>query len=376
MSERPIRVLQVVGTMNPGGIETWLLNVLRFIDRSRFQLDFCTFGPETGLYAPQVEELGGRMIACPIGRNLWSFRNRFRQILRQGNYDVVHSHVMFFSGAVLRWANMARVPVRIAHSHTSQDEKKGRPGRSVYKRMTRSFISRHATHGLAASNLAAGELFGADWENDTRFRVLHCGIDLSRFEKALVPENIRHEFGIPAKAPVVGHVGRFVSAKNHHFFLDVAAEISVRRPEVHFLLVGDGPLREEIEARAKTMGCNGNIHFAGNRTDVPRLLNGAMDVFILPSLWEGIPLALLEAQAAGLACVVSSEITDEADVLPYRCVRISVSDPPSKWAQETLVALSRGRTHDRASLLSIAQTDFCIEQSSSHLSKLYMAVAE
>ena len=254
MTERQIRILHVLGTMNPGGVETWLLHVLKFIDRSRFQFDICTFGREAGLHATEVEELGGRMIACPRDSNVWSFRKRFRRILGEGKYDVVHSHVTFFSGVVLRWAKAERVPVRIAHSHTSRDDKPDAPARRFYRRLMKEWIGRYATHGLGASRIAAAQLFGEDWQKDGRFDVLHCGIDLRPFSSLVDQDRVRRELGIPANASVVGHVGRFDVQKNHQFLLEIASAIVKLRPDVHYLLVGDGPLRSEIEEASKRDG--------------------------------------------------------------------------------------------------------------------------
>src|ERR1700732_4935953 len=273
-AHKQIRILHTLGSFDPGGVETWLLNVLKYIDREQFQLDFCTFGSSAGVNAEEVERLGGKILRCPKGGNLWVFRNRFRQILREGNYDVVHSHVHLFSGALLRWAKAEGVPVRIAHSHNTHDGRPNTSARRLYRKVMRSWINRYATHGLAASKPAARELFGADWQLDSRFRVLHCGIDLKPFWEPMSLEKIRAELGIPPDAPVVGHVGRFDPQKNHRFLLEIAGEILKRRKDVHFLLVGDGPLRPEIEDRARAEGIADKMHFVGSRTDVPRLMRG------------------------------------------------------------------------------------------------------
>jgi len=356
---KTVQVLHVLGSMDPGGVETWLLHVLRNIDRDQVQFHICTLGPAPGLYANEVEKLGGRILRCPVSSNPWKFSRQFRRILREGHYDVVHSHVHLFSGAILRWSKAEGVRIRIAHSHTSRDDRPSSPARRCYRRAMKSWISRYATHGLAASRLAAVQLFGNDWERDRRFKVLHCGIDLSQFEEPVDRAEVRREFGIPSHAIVVGHLGRFVPAKNHRFFLDVAAEIAGMRPDVHFLLVGDGPLRDEIESRATGMGFNGNMHFAGARTDIPRLMLGAMDVFLFPSLWEGLPLALVEAQAAGLQCLVSDAVATEATILPRQSYRLSLSERVNEWAARTIELAGRERGAVDSALRALAQTDFC-----------------
>jgi glycosyltransferase involved in cell wall biosynthesis len=370
MPPRRLRILHALGTMDPGGVETWLLNVLRYIDRDRLEFHFCTFGEKPGIFAGEIEKLGGRMIPCPWGINPWSFARRFRKILREGKYDVVHSHVTLFSGAVLRWAKSEDVPMRIAHSHTSQDDKFATPTRRFYRRIMKSWISNYATCGLGASTLAAADLFGANWEADRRFRILHYGIDLRPFAASILRNKVREELGIPPDVPVVGHVGRFIPAKNHSFLMKIAKEIQRRRPETHFLFVGDGPLKRRIESQARKLDFSGNMHFLGTRTDVPRLMLGGMDVFIFPSRWEGLPVALIEAQAAGLRCIVSESVADEVDILPEQ-IRLSLSKSYAVWAEKTIEALTHGRIERESAVKAISQTDFCAQRSMSFLSDVY-----
>jgi len=367
-----IRILHVLGSLDPGGVETWLMHVLRHIDRRRFQLDFCTLGPHAGLYAAEAEELGSRILRFPRRLGARGFRKRFIEILREGRYAVVHSHVHLFSGVLLRWAQDEGVPVRIAHSHTSRDDKASTLSRRLYRRLMKSWIHRYATHGLGASESAARQLFGADWRSDGRFRVLHCGIDLSPFEEPVAAEDVRLELGIPVDAPVVGHVGRFVTAKNHSFLLEIAAEIAKRRPDVHFLLVGDGPLGPQIQAKAASMGFNGSMHFAGRRTDVPRLMRGAMGVFIFPSSWEGLPLTLIEAQAAGLPCISTDNVTDEVNIVRELSIRLDRSRTSAEWAQTTVTILERGPAGARTGAATIAATDFEVRRSTLRLADLYL----
>jgi glycosyltransferase involved in cell wall biosynthesis len=374
MAQTKLQILHALGSMDPGGVETWLLHVLKYIDRDRIQLHICTFGPQPGLYASKVEELGGKMLRCPKGANLWSFRRRFRRILREGNYHVVHSHVHLFSGALLRWARAEGVPNRIAHSHTAQVANGDTLARHYYRRLMKSWIDRYATHGLAASRLAAAQLFGEKWETDCRFRVLHCGIDLYPFQESIDQEEIRRELGIPVEALVVGHVGRFDAPKNQRFLLEIAREVLKRRADVHFLLVGDGPLRVEIEDRAREMGLSGRTHFVGIRTDVPRLMRGAMDVFVFPSLWEGLPVTVVEAQAAGLRCILSDAITGEVSILPEQTYRLPLSKGAEEWAVKTIDTLERGKIVSESAVRAVAETDFCMQRSG--LSELYLRAME
>jgi glycosyltransferase involved in cell wall biosynthesis len=362
--------------MDPGGVEIWLLHLLKQMDLDRFRFHFSTFGSRPGLFATEIEKLGAKVLPCPKGKKPWLFAHRFKRILRDGKYDVVHSHVHFFSGAILRWAKAESVPMRIAHSHTSQDDRTDTWARRFYRTVMVSWIHRYATHGLAASKLAAAPLFGENWQAETCFRVLHCGIDLQPFEMPSVREEVRRELGLPISAPVVGHVGHFVPSKNHWFFLDLAGAVLKRRPETHFLLIGDGPLRPEIESRARTMGLFDKMHFVGTRRDVPRLMRGAMDVLVFPSLWEGLPITLVEAQAAGLCCIFSDTVTNEATILSGQMIPLPLSIGPNQWAAQTVDALGRPRVQDNLALRTIARTDFCIQRSSLFLSALYSTARE
>jgi glycosyltransferase involved in cell wall biosynthesis len=171
-------------------------------------------------------------------------------------------------------------------------------------------------------------------------------------------------------------VGRFDPQKNHRFLLEIAGEILKRRKDVHFLLVGDGPLRPEIEDRARAEGIADKMHFVGSRTDVPRLMRGGMDVFIFPSLWEGLPITLIEAQAAGLQSVVSDTITIEVQVLAELMTPVSLSKHCDEWADKTLDALSGKAARIDLPAEEVARSDFHIKRSVSALSNLYSRLEE
>ena len=370
MLSRPIKILHCLGSLNPGGVETWLLNVLRHIDRDQFQFDFCTFGNGVGLFASEAQQLGSQIHQCPR-TPVSTLRGRFQNILSEGQYDVVHSHVHFFSGALLRWAYAEGVPIRIAHSHSSHDGKPNSLPRGAYRKLMKSWILRYATHGLAVSSAAAADLFSANWKDDRRIGLLHYGINLERFSISVNRDLCREQMNFRRNTPVVGHVGNFVAAKNHRYFLEVASAILKRRPEVQFLMIGDGPFRAGIESRVQANGLRKNMHFLGTRTDVPSVLLGCFDALLFPSLWEGLPLAVIEAQAAGLRCVVSSEIGEEVVVFAEQVTRLPLSSGPEEWATKVIEAVDRGRLDTEMCTKAVAKTDFCIERSVNSLIDLY-----
>lgn len=366
-----IRVLHVLGALNPGGVETWLMNVLRYIDLSRFQLDFCTFGPEKGVFAAEAESLGSVVYSCPIEEGTLSLGRRFRKIVREGRYNVVHSHVHHFSGAVLRWAAAEGVAVRISHSHSSMDGQPNTLARKAYRRMMQLAIRRYATNCLAASQTAASALYGESWQLDPHVQVLYYGIDLKPFEENNDWASLRQELGIPQGAFVIGHVGRFVEPKNHAFLLEIAFHLVSRDPKYHFLLVGEGPLRGQMESRAKEHGMAENVHFAGARCDVPRLMLGAMDAFVFPSLWEGLPMTILEAQAAGLPCIISNRITPEVVVFSNRVTLCALESPVAQWSAHFMNIQPQAGPERRAKIGQFARCNFTIQHSVKALMGVY-----
>lgn len=330
------RILHVLRAMNRGGVETWLMHVLRHIDRERFQMDFLVHTEQPAAYDAELEALGARILRCPDPHNPLLFGRRLLSIMKQfGPYHVIHSHVHHYSGYVLSLARAAGIPVRIAHSHS--DTRTAHAGsallRQSYLCLSRRLIAANCTHGLAASVPAALALFGPDWGRDPRVKVLHCGIDLDPFRTTSDRKSVRSEFGLRSDDIVFGHVGRFVPVKNHAFLVEIAAEIVKREPRARFLFVGDGPLRPALEEQLRRSGIREHTVFAGLRSDVPRLMMGAMDTFLFPSLYEGLPLVLMEAQAANLPAIISDTIAPETTVVPALITRLSLRQSATVWAE-------------------------------------------
>jgi glycosyltransferase involved in cell wall biosynthesis len=344
--DNKIRILHVVGGMDRGGVETWLMHVLRHIDRARFSFDFLVHTTQPCAYDMEIRALKGNIFPCLKTSQPWRYvQNLKRIMLEHGPYDIVHSHVHHFSGLVLRQAQKAGVPIRIAHSHNDTAFKDNAAGfmRKTYLKLMAYWIRRHATSGIACSRHAAVSLFGRQWQEDRRWRVFYCGIDLKPFLETESKNSVRNELGIMPGAFVVGHVGSFSEAKNHRFLIEIFSEILKREPKAILLLIGDGPLRLKIEEQVAKMGISTKTIFAGARADVPRLMTGAMDIFVLPSLWEGLPLVLIESQAAQLPSVFSYEITDEVDIVLPLVHRISVRQPATAWADMVIKIAKKGR---------------------------------
>jgi glycosyltransferase involved in cell wall biosynthesis len=264
------------------------------------------------------------------------------------------------------------VPVRIAHSHLDIRGLATGQARRRYLALMKYWIGRHATVGFAASHNAAASLFGAGWARDPRWRALHCGIDLAPFVAPVDGRAVRAELGIAPDALVVGHVGRFVAQKNHAQLLAVLAAAVPAAPNLQLLLVGDGPLRPVIERQALELGVADRVIFAGLRTDIPRLLHGAVDVFVFPSWFEGLGLALVEAQAAGLPCVLADTVPPEADVVGPLMQRLSLDQPAAAWATAVLAAhRSRPGISSAAALALVQTSSFNLETGVAALTAVY-----
>lgn len=368
------RILQVVGGMDMGGVETWLMHVLRNIDRGRYQIDFLVQNKTPCAYDDEIRTLGSHIIPCLGYRKPWVFaRNFARALEKNGPYDVVHSHVHHYSGFVLRLAAHHKVPIRIAHSHndlTAMEAHRG-PLRQLYLRLMKHWIKQYATFGLAASAPAAISLFGSHWQNDSCWQILPCGLDFSPFNHDVDSQAIRKELGIPLDARVIGHVGRFSVQKNHTFLLDVGAEILQQDPQAWLLLIGEGSLKPVMEEKSRQLRISHRVTFAGLRDDVPRIMKGAMDVFLLPSKWEGLGLVLVEAQAAGIPCVISDVIPEEADVVSELVTRLSVEQPVENWAEAVLSATHKQQVSQKVAINKVVQSPFNIQHSVMNLEKLY-----
>jgi len=361
--------------MNRGGIETWLMHVLRHIDRDRFHMDFLVHTTEPCPYDDEVRAVGSKIIPCPRVSQPLLYGSDFKRILgEKGSYDIVHSHVQHFNGYVLLLAKQAGVPIRIAHSHndTSTLEVKASLSRKLYFNLTKWLISRYATIGLGVSRPSAQSLFGSHWENDPRWRVLYCSVDLTPFRQAVDRKAVRTQLGISACDFVIGHVGRFQEQKNHEFLLYITDLVAKKDAEIRLLLVGDGILWTEIKEKVDRMNLSDRILLAGARSDVPQLMLAAMDLFILPSLHEGLPLVLLEAQAAGLPCIFSDVITQEVEIVKPLIQRLSLSQTTSDWSEMILnTKKAKPKITQTEAYKLVEQSSFNIHNSVKQLEALY-----
>jgi glycosyltransferase involved in cell wall biosynthesis len=371
---RPIKVLHVAGDkMGKGAIQNWLVQVLRHIDTSKFQFDVVVHTNDVGEQDDEVRSLGARIIPCLNKRQPWLYQKNLHNILQQhGPYDIIHSHVADFSGLVMRVAYKAGIPIRIPHSHTNPTFSQEQWGWYWRLRLLvmRRWFRKYATHFIAVSHNALS-MYGTDWVKKQKYYIVPCTPIFHSFHEKHDSTEIRNSLHIPRGAQVIGHVGRFIEAKNHFFILEIAKEVAKQLPQSRLLLVGDGSLLASVKEKAATLGLSDRIIFTGFRSDVPRLLLGAMDLFLFPSFFEGLGIALVEAQAAGLPCIFSDVIPLEVEAVPSLTNRFSLTSPPADWA-ETIVHLLKEK--DRISpkeALAMVEKKFDIHSSAKSLEEIY-----
>lgn len=363
--------------MRRAGIETWLMNVVRRLDPRRFQFTFCVHSEQEADYDQELLARGCRLVRIGCSKHSPAYPAALARCLQSaGPFDVLHSHEHQISGVILAVARSLGIATRIAHSHndTSRNDSLPNLPRFTYRAVMRRLIRRHATQGLACSELAAPSLYGPAWRNDPRFQILPYGFDFDRFANVRKNPTVRSELGIPSDRWVIGHVGRMEPQKNHSFLLEIALRLRVLDPRCHFLIVGDGTLRPAIEARIARHGLADRITVLPSRPDVPELLINAVDCFLFPSLHEGLPLALIEAQAAALPCVFSDTITREANLFAHSNRVLSLDRTPDEWAARIRELRGQAVTAapaDRAARLK--RTPLAIEESVRRLETLYGA---
>lgn len=334
--EDRIRVLHVVGQLDRGGTETLLMNMLRVLDRSRFQFDFVEQTQKRCDYDDEIEALGGRLYRCPTIylKSLSSYRSWWRDFfLAHPEYRIVHGHSRGSAPIYLREANRAeRITIMHCHSVSFDEGRLPGPIRYVWQIPLRWI----ADYNFACSRGAGVSQFG----RNGRFEIIKNGIIPELY--AWDPEiraKVRKELGVKDSL-VLGNVARIEKQKNHGFLLQIFQEIKRIHPNSKLLIAGKGSKEAEIRAKAAEYGVLEDVIFVGARDDVYNYYQ-AMDVFVLPSLFEGFPLVLVEAQSSGVPCFVSDTVTQEAAVTDL--VRfLPLSMPPGQWAEEILSGASSG----------------------------------
>lgn len=343
-----------------------LMNIYRNINRDKVQFDFVSYKQDAH-YDEEIKQLGGKIINLSKTQ---SFKELYKAIKEHGPYHAVHSHTLFHCGLANAAAKLAGVKVRISHAHTTSD-KSDTVIRKIYIKTMRHIINNFSTNLLACSSAAGSYLFGEKVSEKTEFTYFPNLIDYHSFLKCKSNEvnKFKIEQGLE-NTLIIGHVGRFIDAKNHRFLLDIIQSARKKGKDIKLLLIGDGDLRPQIEETAKHRGIYDSIRFLGLRKDIPTILH-SMDIFVFPSKYEGLGLVLLEAQACGLPCIVSEAIQPEADLKLGLVTRISLADGPDVWIDKILEQAGK-KEHDVKKISNSFETnEYSLQLGISKLMKIY-----
>lgn len=327
-----IRVLHVLGSMNLGGAESRIMDLYRNMDREKVQFDFLVHDSREGFFDKEIQSLGGHIYYAPRFKvyNYRAYRKAMKQFFAAHHeFKAVHGHMTSTAALYLPIAKKAGVPMTIAHARSAGVDK-GIKG-TITKWMRRP-LPKRTDFCLACSRLAGEAVFGEDVVKAGKVRILPNAIETEKYKyDACVRKEMRAVLGLQDKY-VIGHVGRFHYAKNHEFLIDIFAEIKKRKDNAVLLLVGEGPLMDEVKEKVSMLDLEQAVIFTGNQPDVSRYYQ-AMDYLVFPSRFEGMPGTIVEAQAAGLPCLISDTITEEVKVTEL--VRFaSLCDSPESWAAQ------------------------------------------
>jgi glycosyltransferase involved in cell wall biosynthesis len=374
MTNKKIKIIEVLGILNQGGIETWLKDVVHYYDKEKYQIDFMVQFTDTGTYDASIRGEDSKIHVINRKEGIIRFSRNVYRLFKQKKYDVVHSHVFWFSGYICFIAFLAGISLRISHSHNSAAEKDRSLSlsRKIYVLLMKFLISCFSNKKMACSELAGKSLFGKK-----KFDMINYGVDFTNFIKK---ENTDRDkilknkgLNIPNDSIIIGHVGRFAEQKNHQFLIDIYQQLINTLPNVYLLLIGDGPLLEEIKTKANK--CSEKILFLGARSDVNVFMRDVFDGFMFPSLWEGLGIVLLEAQAAGLKCLISDVIPKEGIIVEENVFCLSLADSPQKWADTVYNLLTKPDTIAYTEVVNkITASSFSIQYSVRKLEEIYSEI--
>lgn len=351
--------------MRRGGIESFMMNYFRRINSEEIHIDFIVHGSESGDYDHEIIEAGSTIYRLPKkSKHPFTYQKRFLEILNNNHYDIIHTQMDAMNGVALRLAKKAKIPIRISHSHNTSCLSNNRI-KIIINDYSKSLIPKYATHLFACSDAAGQWLYGKNKE----FTVINNAIDLGKFSyREDMRREVRKDLKIDDKF-VIGHVGRFDYQKNHEFIVSLIEDLAQHKKNVIVLLIGDGSGEDQIRKLIIEKDLQDYFIFLGSRSDVEYFYN-AMDVFILPSRFEGLPIVGIEAQANGLPCLFSSNITPEICMTKNSKLIPLYKD---KWIDALCGTLKRS-TDDATD--DIRKSGFDIDFEAEQLKKLYLSVGD
>lgn len=368
-----MRVLQCIGSLGYGGSQTFIMEVYRKIDREKLQFDFVVFPEKIDGFYHEVKDLGGRVFVCPRyqGTNHFEFCKWWSVFLSaHPEYQIIHGHVR--SCAILYLGIAQKLGRKtIIHSHSTSN---GMGVSAVVKAIMQYPLRHQADYLFACSDFAGAWLFGKKSTQQDNYRIISNCIDLDRFAfDEQTRSAVRQSLGLQEADLVIGHIGRFSEPKNHPFLIRVFQEIRKKNKRAQLLLIGGGQKQAEIEELVSQQGLSACVHFLGIQKR-PELFYQAMDVFLFPSLWEGLPVGVVEAQASGLPCVVSDVITKQV-CLTDLVVSVSLRSSAEEWADVVLRCVRPQRCGLNAGQ-RLALSGFDSRAVAAELTKFYLEIGK
>ena len=366
----PIRVLNLFTVMDRGGAETMVMNYYRHIDRTKVQFDFLVHREQRGAYDDEIEALGGRIYRMyPIyPQNFARYKRDIRVFFKDHpEYRIIHSHMSELGYFAFREAEQQGVPVRICHAHSAPH---GFDMKMVMRTYFKKRMMPYLTHLFMCGEESGEWLYGE--RNKSRFVMMNNAIDTAAYAWSLARcKKVRHELNLEG-VYTLGHVGNFTQPKNHSFLLEIFAALLKKEPNAVLLLVGGGTDMQRIQAKAQTLGIAEKVRFLGVRSDVADVMQ-AMDVFVFPSLYEGLPVTMVEAQAAGLPCLISDKVPSECVLTNGLVEKVPLSESPDVWAEKIIAKYGTPRTDRRT---EIAAHGFDITTEAVKLQEFYINAYE
>lgn len=368
---KQVRVLHVLGTTNLGGAESRIMDLYRHIDREKIQFDFLIHTTKEGFFDREIKQLGGNIYYLPSFRvyNYFAYKKACKAFFASHNeFQMVQGHMTSTASIYLPVAKKAGVPVTIAHARSAGVDK-GLKG--WITKFLRRNLHRKCDYMFSCSDLAASAVFGEKQYKEGKVVFVPNAVDTKDFAPdEHMREKIRREYGLE-NSFVIGHVGRFHYAKNHEFILDIFAEVLKQNKQAMLFLLGDGPRRQEMEEKAAELGIKERVIFAGNQNPVAPYYQ-AMDAFLFPSRFEGMPGTVVEAQAAGLPSLIADTITTQVKVTEL-VTFLSLAQDAELWAEQlNRIATERKMQKNTETEIDLSKTNYDVNYQVKQYEQFYL----